>query len=444
MQTFFQQLKRVFIPATCADPGSTGSVLYSGFVASLFATVLPLLVGLSTTWSEQQVVYYVIMASVTLSLTWLSLAATSTWQRSLNYLWLYLLLMAVLGMLLMAISGDPYFQPIIFTVPLVQATMAYTPRRVAAVGALYLGALVLGRVLSGTAYVESILYPLAVYGALFFFMYAFTRLFVEQSLARQHADHLAQTLAHERDELARLAAENAELAEQAAQTATLAERNRLARELHDTIAQGLTAVTMQLEAAQRSFERDQSRTRTRLNRAHEIARTTLNDVRRSVWALADPLVESSELRTALHKMAESFTQRTGVSATFSDHGPTPQIGSEAASQLLRIAREALQNVEKHAQATSVTLQLATTASQTTLTICDNGVGFDQKAQQPTLAKGFGLPSLHERARLAQGTLVIESAIGKGTSITIHIPALQPPAPVLNGKGHEYADSHSDR
>ncbi|MFY0100023.1 histidine kinase, partial [Acinetobacter baumannii] len=84
----------------------------------------------------------------------------------------------------------------------------------------------------------------------------------------------------------------------------LAERNRLARELHDTIAQGLTAVTMQLDAAQRSFDRDAERTRARLQRAHELARETLEDVRRSVWTLAAPLVDGAALRDALDDLTK--------------------------------------------------------------------------------------------------------------------------------------------
>jgi signal transduction histidine kinase len=110
---------------------------------------------------------------------------------------------------------------------------------------------------------------------------------------------------------AAVAIENARLYEQAHLSATLTERNRLARELHDTIAQGLTAVTMQLEAAQRSFDRDPVRTRARLGRAHELAREALEDVRRSVWTLAAPLVNGYALSEALGELTRRFAERTG-------------------------------------------------------------------------------------------------------------------------------------
>ncbi len=125
---------------------------------------------------------------------------------------------------------------------------------------------------------------------------------------------------------AAVAIENARLYEQAHLSATLTERNRLARELHDTIAQGLTAITMQLEAAQRSFDRDALRTRARLGRAHELARETLDNVRRSVWTLAAPLVDGQVLSEALNDLTQRFADRTGLPARYQHCGPSPTLG----------------------------------------------------------------------------------------------------------------------
>jgi signal transduction histidine kinase len=218
-----------------------------------------------------------------------------------------------------------------------------------------------------------------------------------------------------------VAIENARLYEQARLSATLAERNRLARELHDTIAQGLTAVTMQLEAAQRSFERDPGRARARLGRAHELARQSLEDVRRSVWTLAAPLIDGQALSQALDELTQRFAARTGITASYSHSGPAPTIGHTAATQVLRVVQEALQNVEKHAQATRICVESALDEVQLRVQVRDDGVGFDPGAPQRTdISGGFGLLSLRERARLAGGTLQVESAPGAGTRVTVAI------------------------
>ena len=222
---------------------------------------------------------------------------------------------------------------------------------------------------------------------------------------------------------AAVAIENARLYQQARLSATLAERNRLARELHDTIAQGLTAVTMQLDAAQRSFDRDADRTRARLGRAYALARDTLDDVRRSVWTLAAPLIDGQELSTGLEALTQRVATRTGIPIRYTASGPPPMLGHAAATQVLRIVQEALHNVEKHALATAIEVALEHTATELHVRVRDNGKGFDPSvsAMPTSTGSAFGLASVHERARLAGGTLHIQSAPGAGTCITITIP-----------------------
>jgi signal transduction histidine kinase len=220
---------------------------------------------------------------------------------------------------------------------------------------------------------------------------------------------------------AAVAIENAQLYEQARLSATLAERNRLARELHDTIAQGLTAVTMQLEAAGRSFERDPARARARIGRAHELARDALEDVRRSVWTLAAPLVDGAGLSAALQELTSRFAERTGLAACYEHHGGTPALDHAAAAQVLRIVQEALQNVEKHAHAQRVQVLSESDAGGLRVQVRDDGVGFAPEAPVTGAnGSGFGLLSLRERARLAGGTLQVESAPDAGTQITVTI------------------------
>jgi signal transduction histidine kinase len=223
---------------------------------------------------------------------------------------------------------------------------------------------------------------------------------------------------------AAVAIENARLFEQAGFSATLAERNRLARELHDTIAQGLTAVTMQLEAAQRGFERDPARARARVIRAHELARDALQDVRRSVWTLAAPLVDGQALGEALGDLTERFAQRTGIAAAYRHSGQPPQLSHAAATQVLRIVQEALVNVEKHAQAGEVEVGSALLDGELRVWVRDDGVGFAPSAGAAPRSEsgGFGLTSLRERARLAGGALEVASAPGEGTIVMVIVPA----------------------
>jgi signal transduction histidine kinase len=461
------------------------------------------------------------------------------WIR--RYLWAYLLLLGMVCLALQALSGENFLQPLVFTIPLVQAALAYPLRRAAAVGALYLGLMNMGIALEGDTHVADYLYPTVGYTTLMILIVAFTRLSVEQVQARHRADELAADLARQRDYLARLsqitatltrdldlatvleqvaaegrvlarageahvwlretsdmgntteevrlaasvprlaagaslpsplldrlqvnvaglllplvfkgetigalelrgaldrpfddenarllqpfadaaavAIENARLYEQARYLATLAERNRLARELHDTIAQGLTAVTMQLEAAQRSFDRDSARTRTRLARAHELARETLADVRRSVWTLAEPLVDGGALPEALDALTRRFVERTGLQASYVHHGGPPTVEHSTATQALRVVQEALQNIEKHAHASQVKVQSHLDDAALRLSVHDDGVGFEPAAPRPG-AGGFGLLSLQERARLTGGELQIESAPGAGTRVSLVIP-----------------------
>jgi signal transduction histidine kinase len=223
-------------------------------------------------------------------------------------------------------------------------------------------------------------------------------------------------------DVAAVAIENARLYEQSRLSATLSERNRLARELHDTIAQGLTAVTMQLEAAQRGFERDPARARARVTRAHQLAREALEDVRRSVWTLAAPLIDGRALGGALEDLTERFTARTGLPASYQHSGPPPPLDHAAATQVLRIVQEALQNVEKHARARHVDVGSELVGGELRVWVRDDGIGFAPEAPPAAASgSGFGLLSLRERARLSGGTLQVASAPGAGTRIAVAIP-----------------------
>lgn len=245
---------------------------------------------------------------------------------------------------------------------------------------------------------------------------------------------------------AAVALHNARLYEQARIGATLAERNRIARELHDTIAQGLTAVNMQLEAAGRAWDRDPQRARERVTRAAALSRSALGDVRRSVWTLAAPLIDGAALGEALADATRRFATRTGIDARYERHGPAAALGHAQATQVLRIVGEALQNVEKHARASAVLVRATMGDHQLAVQVIDNGVGFDPARLPASAASGgFGLVSLRERARLAGGSLRVESAIGEGATITLVISHDVPRSSErVDQVGVVYADSDLDR
>lgn len=392
--------------------GGVGGRLIDGsaLVAGTLANLLPLAMGLAGGWGAARAAAHAALGATFVALLYLNVSDTPAGR------WLcarprgYLAAMGLLGCALTALSGDSFVQPIVFTIPFVHALLFYGPRPGAAVGLAYLLLLALALLIAGEDTLAGVLYPVAVYGALMVFMAAFVGMAVEQRAARERADALA--------------AENARLAAGAALSATLAERNRIARELHDTIAQGLTAATMQLEAAQRALERDPERARARLARAHELSRETLAEVRRSVWLLGAPLVEGAALGAALADLAARFAERTGVRATYAHTGAGLDLDSERAAQVLRIVQEALQNVERHAGAASVEVGTARAADgSVSVWVRDDGRGFDPaRPPAPAAGGGFGLSSLRERARLAGAALLIDSAPGRGTVISVSLPA----------------------
>jgi signal transduction histidine kinase len=180
---------------------------------------------------------------------------------------------------------------------------------------------------------------------------------------------------------------------------------------------------MQLEAAQKSLERDTERARTRLTRAHELARQTLADVRRSVWTLASPLIDGEALTEALEELSDDFAARTGLPISYRHTGATPALSHAVATQTMRIFQEALHNIEKHAQASAVVMESEWNAGALRISVRDDGVGFDPSSIASNglpNGGGFGLANLQTRAQLAGGVLHIASAPGEGTTVTLMI------------------------
>ena len=156
------------------------------------------------------------------------------------------------------------------------------------------------------------------------------------------------------------------------------ERNRMAREIHDTLAQGFTGIILQLEAAEQALHDNPSDAERHLNQASSLARKSLAEARRSVWNLRSKALEQANLADALRQEVDKFSEQTGVGASFTVRGDKRELSPEVETGLLRICQESLNNVGKHAQATKVEVTLEFDTSAVILAISDNGVGFEQK------------------------------------------------------------------
>jgi len=226
-----------------------------------------------------------------------------------------------------------------------------------------------------------------------------------------------------RDALAQLAATRAELAEASRNAGVLAERERLARELHDTVAQGFISVVTQLESAEQSLENQSGAgpARDRITKAQETARASLDELRRSVRALRPDLLESSSLTAALEQLVTRWSAETGIPGELRTTGDPVALHPEAELALLRIAQEALTNVGRHARASRAVLTLSYQDDTVTLDVHDDGVGFDGAARLHGDG-GFGLIGMRERVEAAGGALAVESMPGQGTTIAASVPA----------------------
>src|SRR5207237_2749024 len=208
------------------------------------------------------------------------------------------------------------------------------------------------------------------------------------------------------------------LAEDATRLARAEERTRLARETHDTLAQGLTAIALNIEGAMNRLETHPDQARERLERALAMARENLEDARRSVVDLrTTSRLEGKPLAEALASLGRSFTSDTGIQVRVQtrDVGRLPL---RVESELYRIAQEALTNVRKHARAHTVDLALRRRGSTVTLSIADDGRGFSARLRKPD---SHGIVGMRERARLLGGRLVVHSRAGTGSRIVATAP-----------------------
>jgi PAS domain S-box-containing protein len=239
--------------------------------------------------------------------------------------------------------------------------------------------------------------------------------FTRKRSFRAEEMELAQALANQ----AMLAMRLTRLSAQSRQSAVVAERNRMARDIHDTLAQGFTGVIVQLEAAADANSKGLGQeAEEHLHRAGDLARESLREARRSVRALRPQALEDNELCAALQGLIEKITTGTSLRADFNVKGQPRPLPPDRDENLLRIGQEVLTNVLRHAQASHFKALLAFTADEVRLDLRDNGCGFDSESQHD----GFGLLGIRERVEGMGGKLTIQSAKGTGTAILIVLPA----------------------
>lgn len=203
------------------------------------------------------------------------------------------------------------------------------------------------------------------------------------------------------------------------QAAILQERQRLAREMHDTVAQAFTGITVQLGAAERVLNTDPAAAREHLLRARELAREGLTESRRSVWALRSDALEGNSLCEAFMHLRDQMTGGLEVSLDFRIEGVARALPPEVALNLLRIGQEALTNAVKHARAKRITMKLTFLDEQVGLSVEDDGEGFEQAAL--VQRRGFGLLGIRERSDRIGGRLRIESGLSAGTRVAVVVP-----------------------
>ncbi len=215
-----------------------------------------------------------------------------------------------------------------------------------------------------------------------------------------------------------------QLIAQAREAGVAEERRRMAREIHDTLAQGLTGIVTQLQAAEQAANRppgDPAGWRRHVAAATQLARDSLSEARRSVDALRPEPLERCRLSEALADVAQRWAALNGIPVQALTTGTARPIRPEIEFALLRAAQEALANVARHAHATRVGLTVSYMENEVALDVRDDGVGFDP-ATLPDNG-GFGLIAMRQRIADLSGTLEVESEPGGGTAISTCIPTV---------------------
>ena len=316
----------------------------------------------------------------------------------------YLATQSAIGGALLILARSPV---IMFAMlPVVGQAVVLLPRRLmfAACGTMLLVLVVPLSIFTGWG-------PAGVLGAFFLagivFVVVITELAVKEQRAKREVERLVAELEDANDKLR-------EYADQVEELATLKERNRLAREIHDSLGHYLTIVNMQIEAALAVIEKDREQSFDVLRKAQGLAQKGLTDVRRSVTALRASPAETRSLIDSMNALIEEC-RVSGLPTEFQLVGAPRNLSPSAELALYRATQEALTNVRKHSQARTASVTLNYSTDSVCLKVHDDGIGATE------LTKGFGLMGMHERVHNLGGEVRIATATNQGFTLEVGLP-----------------------
>ncbi|MBX3038037.1 MAG: sensor histidine kinase [Anaerolineales bacterium] len=197
----------------------------------------------------------------------------------------------------------------------------------------------------------------------------------------------------------------------------LTERQRIARDIHDSLAQHFTSIIMHLSATKHS---NPESVQSAIQQAEESAREGLNEIRRIVWDMQPEQFEKASLVEAVEERAARWSAENNIQVKMKVTGNQRNLTSSVETALLRISQEAMHNIKKHAQAKNVNITFSFMEDMFVMDIADDGVGFEQSK----IKNGFGMKTMRDRAEELNGTLTIESERGTGTAIAVSIPLVE--------------------
>ena len=197
----------------------------------------------------------------------------------------------------------------------------------------------------------------------------------------------------------------------------LTERQRLARDIHDTLAQHFTSIVMHLSAAKYS---NPEAVQSDVQQAEDAAREGLHEIRRIVWDMQPEQIEKASLVEAVEALAARWSAETSVLVKVRVTGAPRSLPSSAETALLRISQEAMHNITKHARAKNVNITFSFMEDLFAMDIADDGLGFDPSKN----SNGFGLKTMRDRIEELSGTFTIESEQGRGTAIAVSLPIVE--------------------
>jgi signal transduction histidine kinase len=202
--------------------------------------------------------------------------------------------------------------------------------------------------------------------------------------------------------------------------AILSERNRVAREIHDTLAQGLVATSLQLRLARKNLREGHESLSQHLDSAQDLVRDSLQEARNSIWNMRSQVLETGDLPAALHNLLKQMAEGSDIKTEFKVTGNPRRLAPFVENNLLRLGQEGITNAVRHAQASQIGVELDFGEKQFRLSVRDDGQGFNT-TEPPKSNGGFGLVGMRERAKEMQGSLDVRSSPGKGTELVLSVP-----------------------